>query len=191
MKKLFLLLIAVLVVCCGCGEKENETTNNETTNNESVVTEVKENSQQESSVNSSSTQTGTSDEYSKEELENNWETFKQYDEESANSIKEAVSNISVSESSDKYVIKQSDNMVVTYYHNGKEITGNEARITYDSAEEALAAKASYEYDEEDNIDSVRVEGKDVIVKFTPEEYKDMTLDEVKQVYDLFNVIQGN
>ncbi len=186
MKKLLFLLLAVLVVCCGCGNKENDVTNVPEQNNNTVV----ENTQnQPEEPAKKDVEVDAKGEIGGESFEKNWEKLEQLDLNTADKVRESVANVSLTDEGNKYVIKTNENTSATYYHDGQKITGYEIRITYANNEEAEIAKNSYAREEGDNIESINVEGNDIIVKFTPEEYSDESLESIRQLYEAISVIQ--
>ncbi len=193
MKKVLIMLLVGLVVCCGCEnkEEEKEPVNIQSPSNETIASENNNDYEAEYESNLNNNQTSANNDYSSEDLRKDWETVQNLNEDYANDIKESVSDVSLTEEKDKYVIKQGDNMTGIYYHNGKDITGYEVRVSYDSHEEAELAKSEYVPEEGDNIESIKVDGKDIVVKYSPDEYSDMSLEDVKQTYEMLKIIQGN
>lgn len=82
---------------------------------------------------------------------------------------------------------------IVYYYNGDKITGLEYYFDYQdksTAKYAVTAIKS-QYEAEDNIKSVEQKGQYVIVKFTEEEYKDTTVEEIKQTYSYLEQVYDN
>lgn len=198
MKKLLLILAAVSIcfAISGCGNKESEETNNNNvsnnTNNSSVVSDNNNTSSNTENSNTvSNNNNSSSSSTNSENMEENWNKLQEIAPDTAGDIKEGVSNLSVSASNNKYVLKQGENLTAIYYHNGQEITGYEARVKYENHEEAVLAKGSADYTEADDIESVDVEGDELVVKYKPAAYAGTSLEEIKQAYEAINIIQGN
>ena len=79
---------------------------------------------------------------------------------------------------------------MVFYYSGEKITGLEYYVDYqDSATAAYAlASVKTQYNEEDNIDSITQNGRYILVKFTEEEYKDLSVEEVKSTFSYFKQI---
>lgn len=90
----------------------------------------------------------------------------------------------------KYVIKYDDNTTATYYHDGKEISGYEIVVEYETEEEAKAAKLEYTDYEEDDVESLTVVGNTLVAKYKKAAYEDMTLEELKQTIALLEFFKG-
>ncbi len=112
-------------------------------------------------------------------------------EEELNNVKEEVKDIGLASDDTKFVFKTDETTTGIFYHNGNEITGYEVRIEYESKEDAELAKASYTDYEEDDVESLTVDGKTLIVKYKPEAYSDMTYEGIKQTYSILQVLQEN
>lgn len=82
---------------------------------------------------------------------------------------------------------------IVYYYKGEKITGLEYYYNYESKEVAKLAVTSLktQYTEEDNIDSITQKGGYVIIKFKEEEYKDTTVQEVKDTYSFLEQVYEN
>ncbi len=187
MKKVLLGAIAIIVcfAMVGCGNKENEEkeNNNVQENSSKISTNV---TTEENNTEDNNTEDNNED-FTKED----WEKLQQIDEDYTNDIKESVSELTLTADNNKYEFQQGDNARGIYYHDGTNITGYEARVKYDSKEEAELAKNAYQKEEGDNIESVKVVGNEIVVTYSPEEYEGTTLEEIKQSYDLLKIIQGS
>ena len=82
---------------------------------------------------------------------------------------------------------------IVYYYSGDKITGLEYYYNYgDSATAKYAVSAiKANYTNENNIKSVEQKGKYIIVKFEEGEYKDQTVEEIKQTYSYLEQIYEN
>lgn len=172
MKK-FLCVVSLIVVCftfSGCGNKEKNENNSET----KVISTQEEN-------NNYSNASISLDELS--EMEN-------YAPKAYDNVKEVADSVELYSDDTKFVFKTNENTTGIYYHNGNDIIGYEVRVDYETSELANAAKLAYNDYEEDDVESVSVNGKTLIVTFKKEAYQGTTLDEIKQAYSLLQVLKN-
>lgn len=82
---------------------------------------------------------------------------------------------------------------IVYYHSGNKITGLEYYYDYQDATTASYAYSAIKanYTSEDSIESVKQNGKYIIVKFKEEEFADTTLEEVKETYSYLKQVYEN
>lgn len=82
---------------------------------------------------------------------------------------------------------------IVYYYSDDKITGLEYYYNYGDSATAKYAVTTLKsaYEQETNIKSVEQKGSYVIVKFTEKEYKDDTVEEIKQTYSYLEQIYEN
>lgn len=79
-----------------------------------------------------------------------------------------------------------DDLVVAYdvyYHNGNEITGHKAYYKYASEEVAKDAFPYYQALEDDEISTIELNGRFIVLIASPTQYEGLTLDMVKSWFD--------
>lgn len=81
--------------------------------------------------------------------------------------------------------------LLVYYHDGVNITGEEYYYNYGNSEAAALGVAALksQLQTTDNVESITQNGKYIVVKFSEEEYKDLTLEEVKATYSYLEMIE--
>ena len=171
------LLFAAIVACIsliGCGQKEPEQSYEKSE-------EVVENQATEKEYNNEETP-------STEEAVN---AFKQYAPEEYESVKETANSIEVTSNGNMYSFNVADNATAIYHHDGEKITGYEVHVEYETAEDAQLAKNANDYTDEDDVESITVDGSTIIVKFKPSAYEDTTLEDIQQTAELLKALQGN
>lgn len=124
----------------------------------------------------------------KEEALNNEDIKKQVD---SNTESEEDYNIKLYSDDTKMVFNFSGIYYVTYYYSGDKITGLE--YVYDCGDKSTAklteASIKANYETVDNVKSVDRKGKYVIITWTEEEYKDDTVEEIKETYSYLEEVQ--
>lgn len=129
-----------------------------------------------------------------EELENNNTNNQQENNNNNNdNNNDNTSEIDILElySDDTKIVYDMSVYKLVYYHNGTDITGLEWYYEYPSVEYANVAVATIEAEAEDTVKSVKQNGKYVVVEFSEEEYKDMTLEEVRETYSYLEEVYNN
>ena len=169
MKKVLygVLAIVTLFSLAGCGNKEKE---------EAKVVPSESNVEQTRST--------------EEIVQEAKDVVEELPEETVAGYQEALQDIQVTSDNNKLVFQQGENMTAVYYHDGTKITGYEAYIDYDSPELAHAAKIEADKEKEDDVESIKVEGSRIVVKFKESAYEDTTLEELKQSYAVIQALQG-
>ena len=100
-------------------------------------------------------------------------------------------NIKLYSDDTKMVFNFSNVYYITYYYSGDKITGLEYVYDCQNKETAKLMEASIKanYKAEDNIKSVERKSKYIIVTWTEEEYKDNTVEEIKETYSYLEQVQ--
>lgn len=126
-------------------------------------------------------------------LNNNTINNNKIDVEDNDNDDDTNTNIKLYSDNTKIVYDFSGVYSMVFYHDGTNITGQEYYFNYNTKTMAAAAVASIKstYEDGDNIESVKQDGKYVIVRFTAAEYQDLTLEEVKTTYTYLKEIQEN
>lgn len=108
-------------------------------------------------------------------------------------VEETIDNFNLYSDDTKIVFNYMGVYQIVYYHTGDTITGLEWYYNYENSETAsyMVAGIKASIDEDDNVESVKQKGKYVIVKFKEEEYKDMSLEQVKQSYSYLEEVKNN
>ncbi len=108
-------------------------------------------------------------------------------------VEETIDNFDLYSDDTKIVFNYMGVYQIVYYHTGDTITGLEWYYNYENSETAsyMVAGIKASIDEDDNVESVKQKGKYVIVKFKEEEYKDMSLEQVKQSYSYLEEVKNN
>lgn len=176
MKRKFLMLITilslivVLVVFSGCKKDEEE--------NKSVKNE-------------------TSVENTNNEQEDDNENIKSVNESNANTLKNEVLNNTTSENladalsyeelSNKIVISYGDSFDVIYHHSNGKITAQICEYTLADESEAKSFLMYLQSSETiSEVKDMNQSGNKVTVIFSESAYKDLTIDDVKESYDILN-----
>lgn len=108
-------------------------------------------------------------------------------------VEETIDNFDLYSDDTKIVFNYMGVYQIVYYHTGDTITGLEWYYNYENSETVsyMVAGIKASIDEDDNVESVKQKGKYVIVKFKEEEYKDMSLEQVKQSYSYLEEVKNN
>lgn len=79
---------------------------------------------------------------------------------------------------------------IVYYYEGSSITGLEYYYNYEDVATAKYAISMIksQYEELDTVESVKQNGKYIVIKFKEEEFNDTTVEEVKQTYSYLKQI---
>ncbi len=164
MKKLLILLALVLCLSLvGCGEKKE---------NEDVrpVDEVETNSDEEI-------------DYENMTFE---DIINSIPEEDRKEAQEALEDVKATSEDGKYIFTSSDNSQVIYYHDGTNITGYEIRVSYETKEEAELAQDLPEITEDEEIESTRIDGTTLIIKYKPSAYEFTSLEDIQLTYSIMS-----
>jgi len=105
-----------------------------------------------------------------------------------NIIDSTIDNIELYSDSEKLIYNFNNLYHLIYYYEGNKITGLQYRYDYGSAELAALSKSILETDNDPSIKSVVQDGRYIIVTYNEEEYKDMTVEEVKETYSYLEQI---
>ena len=85
----------------------------------------------------------------------------------------------------RYVVKISETAEYTYFHDGDVITGFQVKMYYSTPEAAVLAKKNIDEEKETNpsIDSIAIDGSNLIVRYKSSMYDGQTLNTIKMVYE--------
>lgn len=80
---------------------------------------------------------------------------------------------------------------MVFYYSGDKITGHELFYDFGDSATASIGKASIEANltDEDNVESVKQNGRYIIVKYKEIEFRNMTVEEIKTIYSYLKEIQ--
>ena len=90
----------------------------------------------------------------------------------------------------KYVIKISESTEYTYFHEGDTITGFQVNMHYSTPAAAELAKKTLEEDQITNptIDSIVIDGSNLVVRYKSSMYDGRDLNSIKMVYEYVGAV---
>ena len=85
----------------------------------------------------------------------------------------------------RYVVRISKGADYTYFHEGEKITGFQIKMYYDNPTAAENAKKTLEEDRVKNlnIDSIAIDGNNLIIRYNSSMYDNQSLSTLKMVYE--------
>lgn len=90
----------------------------------------------------------------------------------------------------KMVFNVDDVYYMVYYHDGTKITGMEYVYSYPDVETAKFTETTLKstYEKNDGVESVERSGKQIKILFDDDSYEDLSVEEVKKTYSMYEQI---